>query len=56
MENFIKVGDIVKINIENSPNMRVEKTLPTKALCFWFDKHQTPHEKVFLLKDLIIKK
>ena len=56
MENIIKVGDIVKANIENSPEMRVEKTLTSKVLCFWFDKHQTPHEKVFLIQDLTVKK
>ncbi|MFI5141233.1 MAG: DUF2158 domain-containing protein [Bacteroidia bacterium] len=54
MENKIKVGDIVKINMKNSPEMKVEKIVRLKALCYWFDKNKTLQNQLFFLKDLIV--
>ena len=56
MKEKIKVGDLVKTNMENSPIMKVEKIVRLKALCYWFDKSHAFNNHVFALKDLIIQK
>ena len=56
MKTQIKVGDIVKVNMENSPEMKVELIRNLKALCCWFDKNQQLNNNMFLLKDLIVVK
>ena len=48
----IQTGDFVKLDLENSPTMRVERVLTTRALCFWFDKKHRPHERAFNLTHL----
>ena len=49
----IKVGSFVKINLENSPVMKVERIVKHKALCFWFDKNHALNNKVFSLTELM---
>ncbi len=54
MKSKIKVGDIVKTNMKNTPIMKVEKTVKLKALCYWFDKNLTINYKLFTFDELII--
>jgi hypothetical protein len=54
MKNQIKERSIVKIDMENSPIMQVEKMEKDKARCFWFDKNEVPRVKTFFLNDLIL--
>jgi uncharacterized protein YodC (DUF2158 family) len=57
MENELKVNDVVKCNIENSPSMLITEISKNKAHCVWFDKNQVYREQVFLLDNLkVIKK
>ena len=55
MENKIKVGDIVRVDLKNSPEMKVEVIKNSKALCYWFDKNKTLQNQLFFLKDLIVQ-
>ena len=56
MEEKIKIGDLVKTSMQNSPIMKVEKIVRLKALCYWFDKNHALNNHVFALKDLIVQK
>ena len=53
MEKKIEEGDSVKLNIDNSPNMAIEKTDGKTATCIWFDKNQRFNKEEFLVEDLI---
>ena len=53
MENKFEEGDTVKLNIDNSPNMSIEKVDGKNAICIWFDKNQRFNKVDFLLEDLI---
>lgn len=54
MKNEIKERSYVKLNMDNSPIMQVEKIEGNKAKCFWFDKTETPRVKTFFIDDLIL--
>lgn len=54
MKNQIKERSIVKLNMDNSPVMKVEKIEKDKVRCFWFDKNEAPRVKTFFLSDLIL--
>lgn len=54
MEHKIKEGDTVKLNIDNAPNMAIEKVSDNKtATCIWFDKNQRFNKEEFLIEDLV---
>lgn len=49
----IEEGDTVQLNIDNSPNMAIEKVDGKNATCIWFDKNQRFNKEEFLIEDLI---
>jgi len=53
MEHKIEEGDTVKLNIDNSPNMSIEKVSGKNATCIWFDKNQRFNKEEFLIEDLV---
>ena len=53
MEHKIEEGDTVKLNIDNAPNMAIEKVAGKNATCIWFDKNQRFNKEEFLIEDLI---
>jgi hypothetical protein len=53
MEKKIEEGDVVRLNIDNSPNMSIEKVTGKVAICIWFDKNQRFNKAEFLVEDLI---
>jgi uncharacterized protein YodC (DUF2158 family) len=44
-------GDLVKVDLENSPFMKIKTLRAKKALCVWFDKNQKYHEVLFNIED-----
>jgi hypothetical protein len=53
MPNKLAEGDTVKLDIDNSPNMSIEKVEGKCATCIWFDKNQRFNKEEFLLEDLV---
>ena len=53
MPNKLAEGDTVKLDIDNSPNMSIEKVEGNNATCIWFDKNQRFNKEEFLLADLV---